>query len=174
MDRKTREVTITRWINPGPYRTIGEIMEANRDAGFYFFSPDTLRGFGSRIGETVYGSRYFTTSERSGFDQQSPRTYSVRMAMPDGRVETLGEFGQFDTSAQARRAAVRAAAGPVVVRHDPYSDGTGVVRDPDPERYEWRPWLIGTTGPFLSIGTRGTRARAEEIARMLNDERNAR
>ena len=165
-DRKTREVTITRKINPGPYRSVDEIIEANRDAGFYFFAPETLRSFGSRIGQVVYGGRYFTTSERSGFDFNAPRAYSVRIAMPDGSIETVGYFGQFTSAAQASRMAQRVSQSPTAVRHDPYDPDTDAT--PDTERYEWRAW---TTSPTLPIGTRDTRGGAEVTASILNTER---
>jgi hypothetical protein len=91
----------------GAYFTIDQVKRANRDAGYHFFDADTLRFFGSRIGSTVYAGRFFVTTERSGFEHYSPRKATVREAMPDGSIETVGEFNEFDTTAQANAAIKR-------------------------------------------------------------------
>ena len=75
------------------------IREANRDAGHHWFDEDTLRFFGSKISESSFDGRYFVTSE-SNFDR-SARLYSIREAMSDGQVATVGEFQEFATRAQA-------------------------------------------------------------------------
>ena len=75
------------------------IETANRDAGFHWFDADTLRFFGSRISEASFDGRYFVTSE-DNFDR-SARSYSIREAMSDGRVATVGDFQEFATRAQA-------------------------------------------------------------------------
>ena len=75
------------------------IETANRDAGFHWFDPDTLRFFGSRISEASFDGRYFVTSE-DNFDR-SARYYSIREAMSDGQVDTVGDFQEFATRAQA-------------------------------------------------------------------------
>ena|SRR3990167_2108062 len=87
------------------FNTIQEIERANENRGHHFFKPAAKRFFRSRIGETVYGGRYFVTSEQ--FDYSSPRLYTVRMANDDGSIETIGEFQAYRTSSQAR-AAIRA------------------------------------------------------------------
>ena len=66
----------------------------------HFFDADTKRFFRSRIGETVYGGRYFITSEQ--FDSRSPRLYTVREVSADGQnITTVGDFQQHATRAQA-------------------------------------------------------------------------
>ena len=87
------------------FDTIQEIERANENHGHHFFEPSSKRFFRSRIGETVYGGRYFITSEQ--FDYTSPRLYTVRMARDDGSIETIGDFQAFRTASQAR-AAIRA------------------------------------------------------------------
>src|SRR5438105_11533059 len=72
--------------------TIKQIKKANKEAGYYFFSPDTRRFFNSRILPTVYGGRYFITSER--FDSNSPRYYTLREVEPSGYIGTIGPFNQ--------------------------------------------------------------------------------
>ena len=91
---------------------MAEIKRANKDAGQYFFEPDTLRFFGSRISEQVYGDGYFVTSEqgRSGFGSlghawNGQRLYTVRRAMADGSIDTVSEFGEYATLREAKSAA---------------------------------------------------------------------
>ena len=87
------------------FESIREIERANQDRGHHFFEPTAKRFFRSRVGKTVYGGRYFVTSEQ--FDYSSPRLYTVRMANDDGSIETIGDFQAFRTASQAR-AAIRA------------------------------------------------------------------
>lgn len=81
------------------FRTIKEIKQANRASGGHWFDPDTLRFFRSRIDSTVYGGRYFVSSEQ--YDDSTPRLYTVREAKPDGDVETVGEFQAYATRGEA-------------------------------------------------------------------------
>lgn len=76
------------------------IETANRDAGFHWFDPDTLRFFGSRISESSWDGRYFISSEHN-FDR-SARLYTIREAMSDGSIGDAGEgFQGYATRAQA-------------------------------------------------------------------------
>ncbi len=85
--------------------TIDQIKAANRAAGYHFFSPDTLRFFGSRILPTVYAGHVFITSDYTGFDR-SERAYTVRQFDPtDGSVSAVGEFLGYATRSEAVRAA---------------------------------------------------------------------
>lgn len=81
------------------YSTIYDVRLANGQAGKHFFSADTLRFFSSRIGGSLYGWRYFITSER--FDAQSPRLYTIREALPTGDIRTVGEFQAYKSSRAA-------------------------------------------------------------------------
>lgn len=87
----------------GDMVTMSGIMEMNETSGRYFFSPDTLRFFGSRIHSRVYTGGYFVTSEL-GFNGND-RRYSVRAVREDGSIDTVSEFRQYATSAQAHAAA---------------------------------------------------------------------
>lgn len=97
-------VTMTQ--QAGPYKSIADIRAANAAAGFHFFERETLRFFDSRIERTVYGGRFFITSEQfHGSDGKSaPRRYTVRVAHDDGSVTTMGEFNEM-TLEQAREQA---------------------------------------------------------------------
>ena len=103
-------IPIIRARHRGPWDSIYDIRAANRAAGQHWFDPDTLRFFASRVGETIYGGRYFLSSEKSGFDDPT-RVWSVREATPDARIETVGgEDAKHATRASAERIAHRLAA----------------------------------------------------------------
>ena len=84
------------------YESIADIKTANRAKGHHWFDNDTLGFFKSRVGESVYGGRFFVSSEK-GPNMQ--RRYTVREASKDGSISTVGEFQQYATLAQARSAA---------------------------------------------------------------------
>lgn len=76
--------------------------------GSHYFTPNTLRYFSSRVHRTVYGERFFVTSEQ--YDDESPRLYSIRSFTIDaqrGRIDfdTVGEFQAYDTRREAHSAA---------------------------------------------------------------------
>lgn len=90
------------------YSNMTEVRAANRRAGFHFFDEDTLRFFRSRVGDTLYvgpaGDLFITSEQFVGSDGVAdPRRYTVRRANPDGSIDTLGEFGEYASSAAARR-----------------------------------------------------------------------
>jgi hypothetical protein len=91
---------------------IDEIKAANRRAGQFFFSPDTMRFWNSRVLPDVYqgpGGVYFITSER--FDAKAPRLYTVRRFYPEtGSIKTVGGFYGMSRP-EAVREAVRFARG---------------------------------------------------------------
>ena len=79
-----------------------QLKQLARDCGSYFFSPDTMRFFNSRVSNNVWGGRYFITSER--YDYNTPRRYTVReFTYSNGVLEfdTVGEFQEFPTMSQA-------------------------------------------------------------------------
>jgi hypothetical protein len=89
------------------YTTIDAIKRANIARGQYFFSPETMRFFGSRILSPVFPGGVFITSERDTPRLPGPaawggeRRYTVRVCRPDGDIDTLSEFGEFSTRAAA-------------------------------------------------------------------------
>jgi len=98
--------------NPQParqYVNMADVKRANKAAGGCWFSPSTMRFFGTRI-ETELITRgvsirqVFVTSEQ--FDDDSPRMYTIREALPTGSIDTVGEFQQYSSLSDAR-AAVR-------------------------------------------------------------------
>jgi len=89
------------------FETIDEIKTANAEAGYFWFSPETLRFFSSRISTKVYGGRYFVSSEK---EYDGARRYTVREARSDGSINTVSKFGEFttlrDAESEARRLAL--------------------------------------------------------------------
>lgn len=86
---------------------IAELRALNRKNGGCWFEPGTMRFFGTRICGDVQFGRFFITSEQP---PHGPRQYSVRSFNETGDVETEGEFGKFETQAQAQ-SALRKIAG---------------------------------------------------------------
>jgi len=89
------------------FETMRDIKNANHRAGFNWFDAGTMRFFNSRVGTKVYGGRYFVSSEQNG---DNPRRYTVRKALPSGRIETVGDFGAYKTLGEATKEARRLAA----------------------------------------------------------------
>lgn len=104
---------------PVQYDSIESIKAANEAAGFHYFSPATMRHWQSRILSGVIGGRYFITSEARpdiitsrGVTPAGPRLYTIREALPDGSIDTVGDFQGYVRPEQARRMARRLAAIP--------------------------------------------------------------
>lgn len=102
MESKSIHERVTGSTGPLNYTHISQIKRANELAKQYFFEPATMRFFRSRVAPGVYGGRYFITSEQ--FDANSPRLYTIREVAPNGHIETVGEFQQYETLDKAKRA----------------------------------------------------------------------
>ena len=84
------------------------VMKADSDTGHFFFSPDAIKFFNSKVGGTAYlkkGSEtegYFVTSEKY---KDEPRKYTIRnFDLKTGYVGTEGEFQAYATEAGAKSA----------------------------------------------------------------------
>jgi hypothetical protein len=78
------------------YKSIAEIVTANKEAGQYFFSPDTMAFWGSKVETDVIEGCYFVTSE-DNYDR-SEKVFKVRKALPDGRVNTVEYKGLYEVT----------------------------------------------------------------------------
>lgn len=96
---------------PGQFKTIRQIRGFNRAAGSLWFGVGAMRFFGTRIHKGVYGGRWFVTSEQDPQEivWDGARRYTVRKVQEDGSIATCGDFGQYATSREAHRAALRHA-----------------------------------------------------------------
>lgn len=90
--------------------SIDAIKKANQEAGYFYFSPDTMRFFKSRVMQDVFpleDGALFVTSERREGDV---RRYTIRRAWDDGDITTLDGFQSYTSRNGALKAAKRAAA----------------------------------------------------------------
>ena len=85
---------------------MSQIKRLNKKRGQFWFNPDTLRFFKSRLPDTaikVGEKAYFVSSEQN--EEDDPRLYSIRVCdLQTGRVNTVGEFQQYRTSEAAHKA----------------------------------------------------------------------
>lgn len=99
------------------WRTMADIKQSNKDAGFHFFDKATLRFFDSIIHRRKPyagpGGVYFVTSERlHGVRESEPRMYTVRrFDIETADVHTAGAFNSIRHIEDARKAARRLARG---------------------------------------------------------------
>ena len=73
------------------YKGIEAIVQANKDAGFFFFDKKTLAFFKSKI-VTYLGYGVFITKET---DPNGKTACTIRVALSDGSVQTFGDFHSF-------------------------------------------------------------------------------
>jgi len=84
------------------FNNITEVKKANKENGQHFFDRNTLAFFGSKVYPDLYtvaGRQFFITSE-DNFNR-TEKGYTIREAMPDGDIETIGDFLQYATKEQA-------------------------------------------------------------------------
>ena len=85
-------------------RNLRDAIEYYAENGGHFFDRATMRFFRSRVSKYLLPNRCFVTSEQ--YDDKTPRLYTVRRFRADFcEVDTVGEFQQYRTSAQAKKAA---------------------------------------------------------------------
>lgn len=91
------------------------VFQIERDAlaqGSHWFDLSSMRFFNTRLGQEVFGGRYFVSSEK--YNYNAPRLFTVReVTWEDGRMSigTVGEFQQYRTRGQAQAAARKLAQG---------------------------------------------------------------
>ncbi len=74
----------------GTFSSVSQIKQLNASSGYFFFSPEAMRGFRTRVHNAVYGGCAFVTSEQFAFrGRVDPREYRVRVAMQDGSIKSL-------------------------------------------------------------------------------------
>lgn len=93
--------------------SMDQIKRRNAACGHHYFSPGTMRYFGSRVGSRVFvgsNAAYFVTSEHTGFSR-SGRAYTIRKTKDGCAIDTAGKgFLAYKTKAQAETDAKRLAA----------------------------------------------------------------
>lgn len=84
------------------FNNITEVKKANKAKGQHFFDRDALAFFGSTVYPELYtvaGRQFFITRE-DNFNR-SQKFYTIREVLPDGDIETVGEFLGYETKEQA-------------------------------------------------------------------------
>lgn len=71
---------------------MADVRAANRINGMYFFSPDTMRFFKSKIVSSLLGGKYFITRET---DPHGKTRFTIREVMPDAHIKTVGDFHSY-------------------------------------------------------------------------------
>ena len=87
------------------YKNLLEARQRHERNGGCFFSDSTKRFFASRWGDTLYGGRYFITSEAD--KPRLDRVWTVRDVDEEGNISVVGKFGQYRSWKYARRAVAR-------------------------------------------------------------------
>ncbi len=93
----------------GSFTSISDIRAANAAGGWYFFSPDTMRFFSSRVHSRLFGGCIFVTSEQFQPSHGPPyaREYTIRLANADGDVSSVSPFQEYKTLSSAYDEACR-------------------------------------------------------------------
>lgn len=86
------------------FESMAQVRAANKALGHTWFGRYEMRFFNTRICTGVLGGRYFVTAER--METSMPERFTIREAMPDGSVETIGDFQQYSTQDAARAVAL--------------------------------------------------------------------
>lgn len=80
--------------------TMDDVKRNNRESGQFFFSPDTMKFFKSRIESGLLKEKYFITSEQA--EKWSPRLFTIRKYDPtEHDIRTVGGFQEFKTRKDA-------------------------------------------------------------------------
>lgn len=94
------------------FKNVTEIRKALNDSGSYWFTPGTMRGFGSKVHPGVYGpeGRVFVSSEQDPLGEiwDGERRYTVREVhecTPGRDIVSVSEFGEHTTLDDAISAA---------------------------------------------------------------------
>lgn len=80
--------------------TIATLKELNKKRGNYWFSPDTMRFFDSRIESEISSNGYFVSSEKACFNDNR-RVFKIRQAQSFINASGVREYtGEITTPVQ--------------------------------------------------------------------------
>lgn len=110
--RKTKRVTLKRGdagrfaevgsigTDKGYFSSMADLKSENKLNGFYFFSPQTMKFFNSKIVSPLLAGRYFITSEVQTFSTGAKeKLFSIRIANKNASIDTVDK--KFKTKAAA-------------------------------------------------------------------------
>jgi len=104
---KTRQKEREEQFKSKNIKTVADVISLNKERGQFFFSPDTIKFFNSKIlGGSLKGKNknlFITSEKRPSFKGETTfRKFSIRKVnKTTGSIETVGEFQQFGTQNQA-------------------------------------------------------------------------
>lgn len=97
----SKQIDFTENPRTFTYTTMADVKAANKAVGGSWFSAENMRFFNARIESGLIGWKYFVTSERFDYGNEHPRLFTIRAAMPDGSIETVGKFQEFSSKGDA-------------------------------------------------------------------------
>lgn len=101
-ENEYRSIYAPNW-EKGGYFSTDQIRKHSLALGHHYFSPSTMRFFGSKLYEDLVAGRYFITSEYN-YDRTT-RLYTIREVSGDScDINTVGEFQQYASLRAARNA----------------------------------------------------------------------
>lgn len=83
---------------PGPFRTLGQIIQANEASGQCYFGANSLAAWESVIPHRVYGGRLFVEAVHHPVYE---RLYRVRAVTDDGTVVNVCELWKQESPTRA-------------------------------------------------------------------------
>jgi len=120
------------------FQTIDEIKEAAGRKGSHWFSDEVLDFFNGKVYPRVYGGRVFVTSEQGPTDH-FPRLWTLRLALDNGDILTVGKFQAFESHGAAVAAAKRIGGFIEEGQVEIWTD----EKDPDPDCYDYAVYVDG-------------------------------
>jgi hypothetical protein len=90
---------------PTQFNNVNEVRSFNKSIGHHWFDKSSMRFFNSHVNgaDKLINGRFFISSEQ--FNSESPRLFTIRIARPNGEVDTYGEFQAYKTRKEAIKAA---------------------------------------------------------------------
>jgi hypothetical protein len=92
------------------FRTIEQVKKLNAAIGHTWFAPETMRFFASHVLPTIYGGKYFISSEEDTYGNYA-RKFTIRIAYRDGQIDTVGDFQAYETAEEAIEAVTEIVKG---------------------------------------------------------------
>jgi rRNA processing protein Krr1/Pno1 len=107
-----------------PFKKVSEIKARHKG---YWFAPKTMKFFKSKVYPTVYGGKYFISSEQSPF---GPRRFTIReYDEVNDDINTVGEMGKYRSLEEAREAVKDLVKG----KHNPHKCPCPMHKNPGAE-----------------------------------------
>lgn len=92
------------------FENISQIKKLNEAIGHHWFSDDTMRFFSCEVLPTIYGGKYFISSEEDTYCNYE-RKFTIRIAYANGNIDTVGKFQEYETAEQAIEAVTEIVRG---------------------------------------------------------------